>query len=232
MGQSPSTSDQQTEAKMSSVPVVLSNLQDDILRHAATLREYTSLNYKQLQSDIETLNKQLGSDEFMDANGKKLVFSIKKGSDTSILWRGTIRIVCAKVESVSNRIVSHRALNLRQFLQIRRIILYQANDDAARVLTPSVIDKVDSLSQSGGEIDECCICMERTPEVILPCAHMYCLPCIEQWNVSNKTCPICRETLETTDESWVISEKPDSAEVAEELRQCLTSLADTDKSPE
>lgn len=29
--------------------------------------------------------------------------------------------------------------------------------------------------------NECCICMERKPEVSLPCAHSYCLACIEQW---------------------------------------------------
>ena len=29
-------------------------------------------------------------------------------------------------------------------------------------------------------LDECCICLERKPDVILPCTHSYCLPCIEQ----------------------------------------------------
>jgi hypothetical protein len=38
-------------------------------------------------------------------------------------------------------------------------------------------------------LDECCICLERKPDVILPCTHSYCLPCIEQWNVDHKTCP-------------------------------------------
>lgn len=28
---------------------------------------------------------------------------------------------------------------------------------------------------------ECCICLERKPEVLLPCTHSYCTPCIEEW---------------------------------------------------
>lgn len=31
------------------------------------------------------------------------------------------------------------------------------------------------------DTEECIICMERKPEVTLPCAHAYCLFCIEQW---------------------------------------------------
>lgn len=34
---------------------------------------------------------------------------------------------------------------------------------------------------ANSEMEECVICLERQPEVILPCAHAYCLPCIQQW---------------------------------------------------
>ena len=50
---------------------------------------------------------------------------------------------------------------------------------------------------------------ERKPDTILPCTHSYCTPCIEQWNVDHKTCPVCRETVnDATDEGWVVSEGP------------------------
>ena len=75
-------------------------------------------------------------------------------------------------------------------------------------------------------LDECCICLERKPDVILPCTHSYCLPCIEQWNVDHKTCPVCRETLNSTDDGWVISEGPDSLDIATEIQKSLMNLVD------
>ncbi len=73
--------------------------------------------------------------------------------------------------------------------------------------------------------EECVICLERVPELILPCAHSYCLPCIEQWSVSNKTCPVCRETVDDIDQGWVVSEGPDSLEIATEIQKQLMSLS-------
>lgn len=72
---------------------------------------------------------------------------------------------------------------------------------------------------------ECCICLDRKPEVILPCTHMYCSPCIEQWNMSKKTCPICQEVLTDTNDSWVISELPEAHEVNEEICSELMKLS-------
>ena len=47
----------------------------------------------------------------------------------------------------------------------------------------------------------------------------------EQWNVDHKTCPVCRETLASTDDGWVISEGPDSLDVATEIQKSLMDLA-------
>ena len=34
---------------------------------------------------------------FLDANGKQLVFAVKKGTDSTALWKGTVRVACVKV---------------------------------------------------------------------------------------------------------------------------------------
>lgn len=54
----------------------------------------------------------------MDAEGKQLVFSIKEGSDSSILWKGTVRIVCDKTDPVTNQVETYRLLSLNQFLKV------------------------------------------------------------------------------------------------------------------
>jgi nitrous oxide reductase len=46
--------------------------------------------------------------------------------------------------------------------------------------TSLLLDKVADLDPTAG-MEDCCICMEVKPQVTLPCAHSYCLACIEQW---------------------------------------------------
>ena len=89
-----------------------------------------------------------------------------------------------------------------------------------------LLDRVTANEIDPNSLDECCICLERKPDVILPCTHSYCLPCIEQWNVDHKTCPVCRETLASTDDGWVISEGPDSLDIVTDIQKSLMSLAD------
>lgn len=87
---------------------------------------------------------------------------------------------------------------------------------------------LDELSTSAGALspggEECCICMENKHEVSLPCAHSYCLACIEQWNVAHKNCPICRAKLENTDDTWVLEEKPNSQDVKREIKKSFFEL--------
>ncbi|KAL9695756.1 hypothetical protein quinque_015041 [Culex quinquefasciatus] len=80
------------------------------------------------------------------------------------------------------------------------------------------------------DCNECCICLERKPEVSLPCAHSYCTPCIEQWNIHQKKCPICDEELASTDDTWVLSEMPEAEEISEEICATLMKLS-VDKDP-
>lgn len=45
-------------------------------------------------------------------------------------------------------------------------------------------------------------------------------------NVNHKTCPICRETLQSTDDTWVLSEVPEAEEISEEIRSSLLQLVE------
>ncbi|XP_035207782.1 RING finger protein 141-like, partial [Stegodyphus dumicola] len=190
----------------------------------------------------------------VDCNGRTLLFVIKCGSDSTILWKQTVQIACVRVIKETKKVEDYKVLNLKQFLQAYKMILYHiscisgmetgADDEASSssegelksetlrrnpISTSMILNQIGS-AETATDLDECIVCMERKPEVTLPCAHSYCLFCIEQWNVSNKTCPVCRETLENTDDSWVIPEIPESSEVAEELQKAMTALTtSTDK---
>jgi hypothetical protein len=192
----------------------------------------------------------------LDANGKQLVFAVKKGTDSSFLWKATVKIACVKIDTTTKNIDSFRCLNLKQYLKVYNSLRTQSaavgagfgdqdpkqrnrnknaegqaedQEGAARSTSfefPDPNTLLDQLSDADpNSLDECCICLERKPDVILPCTHSYCMACIEQWNVDHKTCPVCRETLASTDDGWVISDGPDSLDVAIEIQKSLMDLA-------
>ena len=45
-------------------------------------------------------------------------------------------------------------------------------------------------------------------------------------NECHDTCPICREKLESTDDTWVISEVPKAEEISKEIRENLIELTE------
>ena len=45
-------------------------------------------------------------------------------------------------------------------------------------------------------------------------------------NVNHKTCPICRAKVNAKDDTWVLTEKPDTSEMALETTEYLMGLTD------
>lgn len=252
----------QSGSSENSLPEKVTTLQDKFCRQARSITEIAHLSYADFQQQMGDLNKL--SKHCMDADGKIMVFAVKKGSDSTILWRGTVRIACIKIDMSTNKIDSYRLLTLGQFLKVFRSIQSQfaaaqqsassgrgsnsTSFDESDTPTPSTsANKANSLPAFNGtdaitlleqrvqeaasgildidKLTECCICLDRKPEVVLPCAHSYCLVCFEQWNVKHKTCPICREALENSDDTWVISDFPAENEISEDICHSLMKLA-------
>lgn len=46
------------------------------------------------------------------------IFAVKKGSDTSFLWKATVRIACVKCDPTTNKIDCYKMLNVKQFLTV------------------------------------------------------------------------------------------------------------------
>ncbi|KAK3909561.1 LOW QUALITY PROTEIN: Serine protease snake [Frankliniella fusca] len=243
-----------------SLPEKFTSLQDEVFRQARNITEMANLSYAEFQQQMGDLNKL--SKHCMDADGKVMVFAVKKGTDSTILWRGTVRIACIKVDLTTNKIDTYRLLTLGQFLKVFRSFQNQfaaaqqssagrtsrsqsmeekesssnsspVDTNAAQPFTSSdAITFLEQRKQQVGILDvdkltECCICLDRKPEVMLPCAHSYCLVCFEQWNVKHKTCPICREALDSSDETWVISDFPAESEISEDICHSLMKLANS-----
>lgn len=257
------------------------SIQFEIKKQAQIFSEIGSLSYEDFQKCLTDLNSL--SRKCVDPTGKQLVFAVKKGTDSSVLWKGTVRIACVKVDPTTKKVECYKLLNLKQFLQVFRT--FQTNLHAMvtvetqRIRSPTnspthststgrgssssgagsferpdisphtpnsfvfpqnttasiLMEHVNVIAgggvDSGGDelqgadCNECCICLERKPEVSLPCAHSYCTPCIEQWNIHQKKCPICDEELASTDDTWVLSEMPEAEEISEEICSTLMKLS-------
>lgn len=61
--------------------------------------------------------------------------------------------------------------------------------------------------------------------------NKYLCACSFDRNVNHKTCPICRETLQSTDDTWVLSEVPEAQEISDEIRSSLFKLVEDQGSP-
>lgn len=178
----------------------------------------------------------------MDPGGKQLVFFVKKGTDTSLLWKATVKIACVKVDPVTRKIDNYKFLNLKQFLSVFKTFqtnlhsLVSAEEQtdgetasSMMMITTGLPSNLNSPTTSVCSTpdepwNECSICMDRKMDVLLPCTHSFCTPCIEQWNENNKTCPICCEELKDTDESWVMTDKPGIDEISDNICKEFMSL--------
>ena len=99
-----------------SVSQGLCQLQGEVLRQTRSLQQVSSISYEGFLASITELNEI--SSHFLDSNGKQLVFAVKKGSDSSFLWKATVRIACVKIDAATKNIDSYRCLNLKQYLRV------------------------------------------------------------------------------------------------------------------
>ncbi|XP_028133638.1 RING finger protein 141-like [Diabrotica virgifera virgifera] len=199
--------------------------------------EINKLTYDDFLNLVGELN--LLSKKCLDANGNQLVFAVKKDTDSSIFWKATVQIACVKIDPECQKVITFRLLSLNEFIKVFKTLKCQtmaveqceSNNDKEDVEEDMSISGIlDRVSESSADSQSiCCICFERKQEILLPCAHSYCLPCIEEWNECHDTCPICRERLDSTDDTWVLSDVPKAEEISKEIRENLLDLANKDR---
>ncbi|CAH8848853.1 unnamed protein product [Trichobilharzia szidati] len=183
---------------------------DQNIRCAARL---SKINYEDLVDMVLELNK-LCTTTFGE-RCSSVKFSLKK-HQSGVFWRLTTKVFC----SISRRDGSiYRVFDLKEFM-----LLY---DEVIRF--KSIIDSQPKITNCSSDIsdDPCCICLDREPDTVLPCMHVFCQICINKWaglsyrlpsandqsqesnncrpKEANRTqCPICRSAYTNTSTSWQI----------------------------
>ncbi|XP_060570922.1 RING finger protein 141-like isoform X1 [Ruditapes philippinarum] len=222
MGQQGSTHDHHT----------VDTVHGKLKQHSEILRRIAKLSYKEFKDSVTELNQVTSS--FTDQHGKQLQFNVVSGSDDTILWKGTVKVECKKVLPRTNKECSVRYLSLRQYIMVYKEITEQVSNlqpaspggSAARIdICASMI--LDEAEHKSLELEEeCCICMTNEAKTILPCAHKFCENCCREWMDTHRTCPICREKVSSTADTWELTDPPDSTEYATEVREVLVGIAD------
>jgi hypothetical protein len=157
------------------------------------------------------------------------------------LWKSTVKIAIVTVHTETRQIKNMRMVNLKDFLHIFKTFTtnleaMSASEEHQKSNNSSPAVNFDPVAMMNNsrfnfdscevDDDDCIICMERKPEVILNCLHSYCTLCIEQWRETSQSCPVCCRDLHTTD-SWVPLEIPEPNEINDEILQQLEKISRT-----
>jgi hypothetical protein len=192
------------------------NVQFQFKKHSKIFQDINSLTYEEFLKSLEELNDL--SRKCIDQEGNQLIFAVNKGSDQiQWLWKATVKIAAVSINPSSRKINSVKVISLKQFLQIFNTMVTnikaiqdieerQRSASSSPNIYPSTIlnDPTFNFNNSSDDsFDDCIICLDRKPEVILPCLHQFCTPCICQWNETKKECPICDQKSDSTKDSWV-----------------------------
>ncbi|XP_026685626.1 RING finger protein 141-like [Diaphorina citri] len=77
-------------------------IQEEIVKHAKAISEITSITYEEFLQHLFHINT---------------LFAIKKGTDSTVFWKGTIRIAVIRKNIQSSALETSKLLNLSQFLK-------------------------------------------------------------------------------------------------------------------
>lgn len=207
-------------------------VQGRLKHHAEVLKRIAKMSYKEFKDSVVELNRITSS--FTDRRGKQLHFQIIEGSDETLIWKATVRVQCKKVNPLTNKSYSTRDLNLRQYILVYKEITEHVSNLApatpggatanVNICASMILDEVEHKSLEFEE--ECCICMQAEARTIMPCAHKFCSDCCKEWTDTHKTCPICRDTVKSSQDAWELTDAPDSTEYVTEVRERLVGIAD------
>ncbi|KAG5679737.1 hypothetical protein PVAND_009281 [Polypedilum vanderplanki] len=224
------------------IPETIDTFNFQIRKHSKIFSDLNDLTYERFKQSIDELNEL--SRKCIDNDGNQIVFTISKDSEKlRFIWKATVRIACVVINPETRKISSIKMINLKQFIHIfntmvtnlEAIEAIEERHKSNQMLYPtSILNQLnnddDSPSSSNNDLEECIICLDSKPDVILSCLHSYCLSCIEQWNEANKTkkCPICEEKCQSNN-SWIKLDIPEADEINDEIFNQLQKINANEK---
>lgn len=195
--------------------------------------------------------KKTRAQRYRDPLGRYMTFALQDTDEgESIFWKQLVS-VHVSIANLRGRAAGPHRLSVRQFSALLRALEEHMNATEAatlaRISAPSsssapaaaappppipVPRKATSAQSTAGgptpegdpDAKECPICMDATPDVILPCAHAFCKKCLGAWSGQSSECPLCRQAAGDEDDQWVLAHEPSPAQIGAHLLRFLASL--------
>lgn len=74
-----------------------------------------------------------------------------------------------------------------------------SNEDSKDEETAGGVEEILKKTAETGESNGCSICLEEYHDsdevLLLPCSHLYHVPCIRAWFIHHNTCPLCKQSI-------------------------------------
>ncbi|KAK6760794.1 hypothetical protein RB195_022023 [Necator americanus] len=176
----------------------------------ATSSLYKELTWTSFLEMIKELNRKCFN--VRGEKGDYICFALDKSCADGLLWKKLARIKCFTGNSDSLQVIPSRVLNLDEFLNV-----YNVHKDAMQNIDPKEMSTSSCiLNENADSEDLCCICMENSNEVLLPCLHSFCVVCVAQEMEFRPqfSCPICKARINRPlEDSWEVPDPPNPAEV-------------------
>ncbi len=193
----------------------------DQMGNAPSAVPQTSATLAELQSKVHGINRLMLRKEV------PLVLECTT-TEENARWRNKLEVVCLNNTTHERRVLDFDAFHaFYDFLRdsVSRSVVPGVSSSGsepeagggpeARINTIRLSDGVTMTPGGGGgagEMErECCVCLERNSEMLLPCLHAFCEQCIVAWAEKNDKCadcPVCRTPIVTASwaDSWQLVE--------------------------
>jgi len=179
-----------------------------------------TLLYQTIEHDVQTANDLVKT--YNDKYGRRLRFTLhpsRENGEIPVSWKSKaiIEVNRDQIQQIENLAelqgaFEKKILNLSQFYKMYSIVKQYCttggeseNSVTTEIETPKPKENDDDIDFEG----ECIICMERKPEIVLKCGHVFCELCLKEWNQRQGTCPYCRTNVKIEDEdNWILTSDP------------------------
>jgi hypothetical protein len=132
----------------------------------------------------------------------KVIVNTRLKALTSLIWK-LPKFTYVRVRSVVNGRTDKgttRYLDLAEFDHVFRVLFNILPLLKAEKIAELQVNLADSTDLGEGL---CAICMERQSDIVLSCMvspkqHNFCSTCIDNWSVKDKSCPMCRMSIQVS----------------------------------